>query len=79
MPGPATEVGLNVAVTRDGTPEMLRFTVSVNPFNPVIVTVSEPLELRFTVIVAGAEMVKSSGGHWVRYQRDGRGMGENSI
>jgi len=51
-----------VAVTNDGTPEIVRFTVPVNPLIPVTVTVSEPLELRFTVIAAGAEMMKSAVG-----------------
>jgi hypothetical protein len=54
-----TEVGLNVAVTSEGRPETLRFTAPVNPLMAEIVTTSEPLELRFTVIAGGAEMVKS--------------------
>ncbi len=38
---------------------MLRLTVPVKPFTAVIVTISDPLELRFTVMLAGAEMEKS--------------------
>ena len=56
-----TEVGANVAVTSEGTPEMLKFTTPVKPFTAPIVTVSVPLELRFTVIDGGAtETVKSA-------------------
>ena len=51
-----------MAVTSDGTPEIVRFTVPENPLIAVMVTVSEPLELRFTVIAAGAEMLKSAVG-----------------
>ena len=46
-----TEVGANVAVTSEGKPEMLKFTTPVKPFTALIVTVSVPVELRFTVIV----------------------------
>ena len=61
VPLPVTVVGLNVAVTSEGKPETLKFTVPVKPLMAVIVTTTEPLELRFTVIDAGAEMVKSEG------------------
>jgi hypothetical protein len=62
VPLPVTEVGANDAVTSEGKLEALRFTTPVKPFTAPIVTVLEPLELRFTVIVAGTEMVKSAGG-----------------
>jgi hypothetical protein len=58
-----TEVGANVAVTSEGNPEMLKFTTPVKPFTAPIVTVSVPLELRFTVMDGGAtETVKSAAG-----------------
>jgi len=57
-----TEVGANDVVTSAGKPEVLRLTTPVKPFTAPIVTVLEPLELRFTVMVAGTEMVKSAGG-----------------
>jgi hypothetical protein len=57
-----TEVGANAAVTNEGKPEVLRLTTPVKPFTAEIVTVSDPLELRFTVMDAGAEMVKSLAG-----------------
>ena len=41
---------------------MLKFTTPVKPFTAPIVTVSDPLAFRFTVIAAGAEMVKSAAG-----------------
>ena len=62
VPLPVTEVGANDAVTSCGKLEALRFTTPVKPFTAPIVTVLEPLELRFTVMVAGTEMVKSAGG-----------------
>jgi hypothetical protein len=59
-----TEVGANDVVTSAGKPEVLRFTTPAKPFTAEIVTVLEPVELRFTVMVAGAamEMVKSAAG-----------------
>ena len=58
-----TEVGANDAVTSEGKPEMLKFTTPVKPFTALIVTVSVPLELRFTVIVElFTETVKSAAG-----------------
>ena len=62
VPLPVTDAGVNDAVTSCGNPEMLRFTVPVNPPTPVMVTVSDPLEFRLTVIEGGAEMVKSAVG-----------------
>lgn len=62
VPLPVTEVGVKDAVTSGGNPLMLRFTVPVKPLMAVMVTVSEPLELRFTVIDGGAEMPKSPTG-----------------
>lgn len=62
VPLPVTDAGVNDAVTSCGNPEMLKFTVPVNPFTPVMVTVSEPVEFRFTVIAGGAEIVKSAAG-----------------
>jgi hypothetical protein len=38
---------------------MLKFTTPVKPFKDPIVTVWDPLELRFTVIVAEVVIVKS--------------------
>jgi len=58
-----TEVGANEAVTSEGKPEMLRFTTPVKPFTAPIVTVSVPVELRFTVIVLFfKDTVKSAAG-----------------
>ena len=58
-----TEVGANDVVTSAGKPEILRFTTPVKPFTAPIVTVSVPVELRFTVIALFAtEMVKSAAG-----------------
>ena len=62
VPLPVTEVGANDAATNEGKPEILRFTTPVKPLTAPIVTVSDPAELRFTVIAAGAEMVKSAAG-----------------
>jgi hypothetical protein len=64
VPLPVTEVGANEAVTSDGKLEALRLTTPVKPFTAEIVTVLEPVELRFTVMVGGAamEMVKSAAG-----------------
>ena len=64
VPLPVTEVGANEAVTSEGKLEALRFTTPVKPFTAPIVTVLEPEELRFTVMVGGFanEMVKSPGG-----------------
>lgn len=39
VPDVVTDAGLNVAVTRLGTPLTARFTVPVNPFRAPIVTV----------------------------------------
>ena len=58
-----TEVGANVVVTNEGKPEMLKFTTPAKLFTDPIVTVSVPVELRFTVIVGFVtEMVKSAAG-----------------
>jgi hypothetical protein len=62
VPLVVTEVGANDVVTSAGKPEVLRFTTPVKPFTAEIVTVLEPLELRFTVMVGGTEMVKSAAG-----------------
>ena len=63
MPLFVTEVGANVAVTSEGNPEMLKFTTPRKPFTGLIVTVSVPVELRFTVIVGFVtETVKSAAG-----------------
>ena len=65
-----TEVGANDAVTSEGNPEMLRFTTPVKPFTALIVTVSVPVELRFTVIVRfryGDGEIRSR--HGINFQR----------
>ena len=59
FPDVLMEVGENTAVTRDGNPETLRFTVPLKPACAVIVTNTEPLWVRFMVMEFGAEIVKS--------------------
>ena len=39
VPDPVTELGLNVAVTREPCPLTLKLTVAVNPFTAPMVTV----------------------------------------
>ena len=39
VPDPATPVGLKLPVTRESSPATLRFTVPVNPFTALMVTV----------------------------------------
>ena len=59
LPDPVTEVGLKDPVVRFGNPLRVRFTV--NPEDPVTVTVEEIFEPRFTVTVAGeTEIAKSA-------------------
>ena len=63
VPLPATEVGLNLGITVEGKPLTLRLTTPVNPFKPVIVTVTSAFEFRLMVIGFGAaEIVKSAAG-----------------
>ena len=59
-----TEVGANDVVTNAGKPEILRFTTPAKLLTDPIITVTWPLELRFTVSddVAFVEMVKSAAG-----------------
>ena len=46
-----------------GKPLTLRLTALVNPFNPVIVTLTVAFEFRLIVIAAGfTEMLKSAAG-----------------
>ena len=63
LPLPVTELGLNEGVTVEGKPLRLRLTTPVNPFKPVIVTVTSAFEFRLMVIGFGAaEIVKSAAG-----------------
>jgi hypothetical protein len=59
-PDPVIELGLKVAVARDGSPLTLRPTVPVNPFSAPTVTAYMVLDPRVTVCEAGdAAMLKS--------------------
>jgi len=60
VPDPLTEVGAKTAVTREGTPETLKVTVPVKPAWAVIVTGSEPLWPRFTVMMFVADEIEKS-------------------
>jgi hypothetical protein len=62
VPVAVTVFGLNEDDVLDGTPEILSATELDTPFTAVTVTVSDPLELRFTTSVdALVEIVKSAG------------------
>ena len=59
-PDPAMELGLKLAVAREGSPLTLRLTVPVNPFSAPTVTLYVVLDPRVTVCEAGdAAMLKS--------------------
>ena len=60
VPAVLTEVGENTPVTREGNPETLKVTVPLNPGCGVIVTGSEPLWPRFTVMVFVADEIEKS-------------------
>ena len=53
--------GEKLAVTFDGTPEILSVTELLVP-TAVKLRVAEVLDFRFTLMVGGAEIVKSPGG-----------------
>ena len=59
-PVAVTGLGLKLALAEKGNPERLSVTELLDP-NVVTVTVTELLDLRFTVIEAGADMLKSPG------------------
>lgn len=56
--GPLADVGLKVAVERDGNPVTLKLTLLEKPLIGVIVTRKLTLEPRLTVWGDGAEMLK---------------------
>lgn len=60
VPEPVTDVGLNVAVVREGKPLTLKLTVPLKPLSAVTVTVYEVVPGRPTVCELGEAEIKKS-------------------
>jgi hypothetical protein len=60
LPEVVTGFGVNEALVRDGRPEILRLTELLPP-TPTRLTVTVPLEPRFTVSDDSGSIVKSAG------------------